>query len=53
MQLRIHLGHIFHRYAATLAPDTTEESMKHKEFFMVRPVGQKCNLYFRKYKQLL
>ncbi|KAL3448204.1 cytochrome P450 [Aspergillus insuetus] len=50
MQLRIHLGHIFHRYRVALAKGTNEQSMKHVEFFMVRPVSQECNLNFKKYK---
>lgn len=46
MQLRIHLGHIFRRYQVTHGPQTTSESMKHTEFFTIRPQSGKCELYF-------
>ncbi len=49
MQLRIHLGHIFRKYKVTPAPNTTAESMRHVEFFTIRPKAGKCDLYFHKY----
>ena len=47
MQLRIHLGHIFRRFAVSCAEDTTPASMEHVEFFTIRPRSGKCDLYFR------
>ncbi|KAF9884699.1 hypothetical protein FE257_001328 [Aspergillus nanangensis] len=51
MQLRIHLGHIFRKYSVHCAEDTTRASMRHVEFFAIRPKSGTCNLYFRQIEQ--
>lgn len=48
IELKLIVAHLTRRFEWTTAPATTDAVMETKDFFLLTPVGGKCDLVFRK-----